>query len=67
MLHDDLILTFTDEDVKEYNHGRIDKEFLEKHIKDYSKPIYICGPEPFIASIMDILESLGANAFVLEA
>jgi ferredoxin-NADP reductase len=67
MLHDDLVLTFSDERVMGHNHGRIDKAFLEKHIKNFNQPIYICGPPLFIESIQDEMKSLGANTFVLEA
>lgn len=42
---------------KEY----IDKAFLQKHIKDFSKPFYICGPDKMVEVISNILQESGAK------
>jgi len=44
-----------------YHSGHIDKAYLQQHIKDLSKPIYICGPDAMVKQITDILTELGAK------
>ncbi|HLE48694.1 MAG TPA: FAD-binding oxidoreductase [Patescibacteria group bacterium] len=56
-----LILTLTREKRENYENGRIDSNFLSKHINDYSKHFYVCGPKPFVKEIRGHLESLGAS------
>ena len=43
-------------------HGYIDKSFIQNHIKDYSKPFYLCGPDKMVADLKDILKESGAKA-----
>jgi ferredoxin-NADP reductase len=55
-------ISVLDQEVKGgHKYGRIDKEFLEKYINDFSQEFYICGPEPMVKSISQSLEELGAN------
>lgn len=51
-----------------YRSGHIDKAYLKTHIKDFSKPIYICGPDEMVNELADTLKSLGAkpDALVFE-
>lgn len=49
------------EQVDGYAHGRITKDFLQKHIEDFSQPFYVCGPDAFTASILEALQELGAK------
>ena len=51
----------TREDDPAYMKGPINKEFLLREIKDYSKPFYICGPDKMVAEINQLLTELGAN------
>jgi ferredoxin-NADP reductase len=44
-----------------YSSGRIDKAYLTKHVKDFTKNFYVCGPDEMVAQITAILEELGAN------
>jgi len=44
-----------------YLKGPINKEFLLREIKNYSKPFYICGPDKMVADINQLLTELGAN------
>ncbi len=61
MLGDNAHFIVTDEASPEFEKGFINKEFLTKHIKDFSKPFYICGPDKMIETITKILTELGAN------
>ena len=51
----------TDTNDPRYKKNYINKEFLIKEIKDFSKPFYICGPDKMIADITQILTGLGAD------
>lgn len=68
MLGDNLILTLTEEKNDKYEYGRVNREFIETHIKDYSQKFYICGPNKMVQDIKKELESLGArtNALIFE-
>lgn len=44
-----------------YKKGPIGKEFLTRAISDFSRPIYICGPDKMISDINEILTGLGAR------
>lgn len=48
-----------------YDHGRIDKAYLQKRIKDFDQNFYICGPDPMIKAIQGILKELGAGDDVI--
>jgi hypothetical protein len=41
--------------------GPIDKAFLRREIKDFSKPFYICGPDKMVTDLAGVLTELGAN------
>jgi ferredoxin-NADP reductase len=49
------------EEVENYPHGRITREFLKMHIKDFHQPFYVCGPDAFTASVLQALQELGAK------
>ena len=61
MLGNNACYTVTDDPSSPYDHSRIDESYLEKHIKDFSRPFYICGPDKMISDINEILLKLGAN------
>jgi ferredoxin-NADP reductase len=55
-------ISVLDQEVKGgHKYGRIDKDFLEKYIRDFSQEFYVCGPEAMVKSISQSLEELGAN------
>lgn len=58
---EDLKLTLTREEHAEYEHGRIDKEFLQKHIQDFSQHFYVCGPKVMVEDLKQTLGELGAK------
>ncbi len=61
ILGDKAIFTTTHEKAPGYLHQHIDRAFLQQHIKDFKQPFYICGPDPMIKEINDVLVSLGAS------
>lgn len=44
-----------------YDYGHIDKTYLQKHVTDFSKPFYVCGPDEMVKQITDTLTQLGAT------
>ena len=61
MFGDDLILTLTRDDVKGYEHGRIDEGMIQKYVKDLNQKFYICGPDPFVLDLKNSLEKMGVS------
>jgi ferredoxin-NADP reductase len=51
----------TDEDDPGLGKGYIDKNFLKREVKDFSKPFYICGPDKMVSAISAMLVELGAK------
>jgi ferredoxin-NADP reductase len=44
-----------------YDTGHIDKTYLTKYVKDFTKPFYVCGPDEMVAQITATLKELGAD------
>jgi hypothetical protein len=65
---DNLILTLSEEKLKQYEYGRINKELIDKYVKDFNKYFYACGPSGFEDDMTKNLISLGAhkNKIVIE-
>jgi ferredoxin-NADP reductase len=61
MLGKNFINTLTDEKNDAYDHGMIDKKYLQEKIKNFKQPFYICGPPAFVTHISDALSELGAD------
>jgi ferredoxin-NADP reductase len=61
MLGNRLVLTLTREEAKGYEHGRIDKELIQKYVKDLNQKFYICGPDAFVLDLKKALEKMGVK------
>ncbi len=61
MLGDEAIFVLTKEVNAKYTSGYIDEDFLKKHVADFHKHFYICGPDAMTAAIATILEQSGAE------
>ncbi len=60
------IWTVTDEPgAKGVEHGRIDEEFLRRHVPDFTGRFYLCGPDEMVAELRETLEGLGAKTDAL--
>ncbi len=55
------VYVLTAEDNPSFRKGPIDKMFLEREIKDFSQPFYVCGPDKMVADLTKTLMELGAN------
>ncbi len=59
---EDLVLTVTHkDDVCGYSTEYIDKQFLQKHVDDFSQNFYVCGPPGMVRDVKSTLTKLGAN------
>jgi len=55
------LFTVTDQPGSAHAHGMVDRDFLEKHVGDFSQTFYVCGPPPMMDSVLDNLSALGAK------
>jgi ferredoxin-NADP reductase len=62
MLGSEAKFILTREEKHGFLKGPINEAFLKKHIKDTAKHFYVCGPDPMIKAIADILSTMGASA-----
>jgi propane monooxygenase reductase subunit len=56
--HDWLI---TDQPDTKLYRGRIDEDFLDRHIADFSQNFYVCGPDSMVKELRETLGRLGAE------
>jgi hypothetical protein len=61
MLGDNAVFVITDDTNTTHVHGIINEQFLKKQVDDFSKHFYVCGPDPMIKAITEILEKNGAK------
>ena len=57
----DFVNILSEEHNPKHAHGRMDKEFLKKNLKDKDKYVYICGPVPMINSVKEDLLEIGVE------
>nr|WP_091691109.1 FAD-binding oxidoreductase [Algoriphagus locisalis] len=60
-LGNDFVSILEKEQAGGHQQGRIDQDFIQAHIKDFSQEFYVCGPDSMVKAISEILEELGAN------
>lgn len=56
-----LLLTFTEDTVAGAEQGRVDKDFLRKHLQNFDQFFYVCGPPEMVDSVSANLKDLGAD------
>jgi propane monooxygenase reductase component len=55
------INTLTDEATDQFDHRRIDQQYLSEKVTEFSQYFYICGPDPMIEEVKKHLIALGAE------
>lgn len=62
------VFTLTDEQHSDYEHGRIDREWLESRVNNFDQFFYVCGPPSMVEHVSMQLKSLGVdtNSIVVE-
>jgi ferredoxin-NADP reductase len=58
LLGKNFINILSEEKVRGYSHGFITENFLTRHITDFSRNFYLCGPPPMMRSVEKILSDL---------
>lgn len=61
LLGTDFISLLDQEKIDGHEFGRIDMEFLKENVTDFSQNFYVCGPDPMVKGISQLLEQLGAE------
>jgi len=61
MLGADALLTLAREQHRDFEHGRIDRKWLESRIDHFDQTFYLCGPPKMVEGLTKVLKSLGAN------
>ncbi len=56
------VFTVTDQPSSPLHRGKIDKAFLQKHVTDFGKEFYVCGPPSMVEDVSQALEDLGAQS-----
>lgn len=65
MLHGNFVNILSEEKTDEYFQGHITKEFLQKHIPDLRRHIYLCGPPEMMTVVEGYLAELGFDMSLL--
>ena len=60
MLGDHATYVISDEPGSPYYNGFINEEFLKKHVTDFSREFYLCGPPKMVEALTATLHKLGA-------
>ena len=58
ILGKNFINILSDEEAEGYSHGYITEKFLKKHIADFNKNVYLCGPPQMMEAVEKILKNL---------
>jgi ferredoxin-NADP reductase len=62
ILKEQVVFVVTKENDPQYVSGYIDEAFIGRHITDFSRHVYICGPDKMMTDIQAILEKKGVKA-----
>jgi ferredoxin-NADP reductase len=62
MLGPDALFLISGQKDSVHDTRRINEAFLKAEVSDFTKHFYICGPDPMVEAINDILTGLGASA-----
>ena len=61
ILGEDFISILDQEKVEGHANGRVNMDFLKDNLDDFSQEFYVCGPQPIVEGVSEILKQLGAN------
>ena len=61
MLNGSALYAITDEPGNRHYYGFINEEFLKRHIDDFGRHFYLCGPPKMVEALQHILVRLGAS------
>jgi ferredoxin-NADP reductase len=61
ILGDNAVFILTRERNSKYINGRIDAKFIKQQMPDVTKHFYICGPDPMVAELVNVIQKAGAS------
>lgn len=61
MLGDNFVNILSEEKTDDYEYGHFSKTFFQKHIEDFGKKFYVCGPPDLMKEVFEQLEELGVD------
>jgi hypothetical protein len=61
MLGRSVVCTLTHEQHVDYEHGRIDRAWLEARVDNFDQPFYLCGPPKMTDALKQTLQELGTS------
>ena len=61
MMGSNAVFITTQENMPGLDFGKINKDYLQSHIPDFTKHFYICGPDKMVSDLSTILLDLGAK------
>ena len=61
MLGKNFLNIFTRQHVIGFREKRIDRNTLVALVQDFNQHFYVCGPQPFVTDLCDMLKTLGAD------
>ncbi|TVP46593.1 MAG: flavodoxin reductase [Mongoliibacter sp.] len=61
LLGENFISILDKERLDDHAYGRVNMEFLKEKVADFSQEFYVCGPQPMVEGVSEILKHLGAN------
>jgi len=61
LLGADAVFTLTQEQHRDYEHGRINRNWLESRIDHFDQPFYLCGPPEMVKEFTKVLNAIGAT------
>jgi ferredoxin-NADP reductase len=65
ILGNDTVFILSREKNDQFIYGKIDRNFLENNIRDFSTHFYVCGPDSMVQEIVKTLGELGASTDAL--
>jgi ferredoxin-NADP reductase len=61
MLGENAIFILTREKNSGYKNGRMNEKFIKEQDLDFNRHFYVCGPDPMLAELVDIIQKAGAS------
>jgi ferredoxin-NADP reductase len=65
ILGNDVVFILSRDKNDQFTQGRMDKNFLENNISNFSSRFYVCGPDSMVQEIVKTLAELGASTDAL--
>ena len=65
ILGKNVVFILTRDRTEGFENKKVDEKFIRKNIPDFNRHFYICGPDPMVNELVDILQKTGASTEAL--